>query len=63
MPKGIKETRGVFKLDKLSGEVLERYDTLREAGLATKVEASSILRACKGKYAKTCRGFKWKLDS
>lgn len=50
--------RGCVQIDKESGKVIAKYDTLREASRAVGVDAGSISKVCKGKM-KTAGKFRW----
>ena len=42
----------------LSGEYIETYDSIASAGTENRIEQTSILNCCKGKY-KQAGGFAW----
>ena len=48
----------VYKIDKETGEIICRYDTIRQAKIDTGARHSNIIKCCKGER-KTAGGFKW----
>lgn len=52
-------TANICQVDISTGEILNRYNTCRDAQRATGLDGSCISKCCRGKR-KTCGGFKWK---
>ena len=44
--------------NKLTGKVLETYQSIKEAAIANNVKPQGICKACKGR-CKSYKGFKW----
>lgn len=54
--------RPVLKLS-LSGEVLERFGSVREAARAVNANHDHIAGCCEGRYGhKTCKGYRWRYE-
>jgi hypothetical protein len=52
-------SKAIYKLDKNTGEVLEKYDSLTEAALNNNAHCSNILKCIKGIYTQS-GGYKWR---
>jgi len=52
-------SKPVYKINKVTKEIIEEYKTITEASLANQISASCISMVCKGK-AETAKGFLWK---
>lgn len=46
----------------LTGELIQKFDSIAMAGRVLNIDSSSIAKACKG-ILKTTKGFKWKYES
>lgn len=57
--------RSVYKIDKITGEILQKYNTLKEAAIdlnLPKATGSNISSCCSGRQ-KSAYGFFWKYDN
>ena len=52
----------VLKIDKVSGEVLDEYESMAEAGRINYLHRETIRQCVRGK-SKTAGGFKWAIDT
>jgi hypothetical protein len=56
------DKKGVIQLDKITNEILDEFDSLKEAGRKTGVNNYNISNACNGRLV-TAGGFKWKFKN
>ncbi|PNX51340.1 MAG: hypothetical protein BV456_03575 [Thermoplasmata archaeon M8B2D] len=49
----------VFKIDILNGNIIERYNSAKQASILNNLDSSSITKCCKGKR-KSAGGYSWK---
>lgn len=55
---GLIRKKTILKLD-LNGNVLQKYETVREASELNNLDYTTIIKCCNGK-CKTCGGYKWR---
>lgn len=55
------KSKPVFQIDKNTGEVLSRYESISLAAKAVGVNQSNIVKVCKGK-TKSIGGFRWEYE-
>lgn len=55
-----KNTKAVIQMDKISGKIIKKYSSMKEAEDATKIPTSDISKTCKNSD-KSAGGYKWKL--
>lgn len=51
----------VYKIDKQTNKIIEKYESIEKAGKTNNINANSIRCVCRGEKRKTAGGFIWKI--